>query len=119
MFEDYQHQNHSKLKGVISDKSEAQAQKDCYEKMANNLLKEGKFREALTAHYMAVGLDFDNSWSFWYTAGNLFKEKSRYDEAITAYQRAIELNPNLSWYWYNLGRCLENKIVLKMLFKLT
>lgn len=29
LFEDYQHQNHSKLKGVISDKSEVQAQKDC------------------------------------------------------------------------------------------
>ena len=74
LFEDYQHQNHSKLKGVISDKSEVQAQKDCHEKMANNSLKEGKVREALTAYYMAVGLDFDNSWFFWYTAGNLFKE---------------------------------------------
>ena len=113
LFEDYQHQNHSKLKGVISDKSEVQAQKDCHEKMANNSLKEGKVREALTAYYMAVGLDFDNSWFFWYTAGNLFKEKSRYDEAITAYQRAIELNPNLSWYWYNLGHCLENKDSVK------
>ena len=81
--------------------------------MANNSLKEGKVREALTAYYMAVGLDFDNSWFFWYTAGNLFKEESRYNEAITAYQRAIELNPNLSWCSHNLGHCLENKDSVK------
>ena len=57
LFEDYQHQNHSKLKGVISDKSEAQDQKDCYEKMVNNSLKEGKVREALTAYYIRHSAD--------------------------------------------------------------
>ncbi|NET41832.1 tetratricopeptide repeat protein [Okeania sp. SIO2B3] len=84
-------------------------EKDYYEKMSRDLIKQGEIESALTASYMTIGLDFYNSWCYWHTLGNLFREKSKYDQAIAAYQSAIKLNSSFSWCWYNLGDCLEKK----------
>lgn len=78
-----------------------------YEKRAIEFLNRGKIDEFLMNSYMAIGLDFENSWCYWYTLGNLLKKRSNYSRAIDAYKKAVLLNPNFSWCWYHLGDCLE------------
>lgn len=64
------------------------------------------------AHFVDQQLEENpNSYVPWVLKGEIAMNAERWDEAIQAYQQADELNPELIPIIYNIGVCLNNKVL--------
>jgi tetratricopeptide (TPR) repeat protein len=64
-----------------------------HEKLARNLIREGKFEEAVTYLKKALQINPDFSPAYYHMAFALAKQ-SKFDESIKNYQKVIELDPD-------------------------
>ncbi len=68
----------------------------------NDLLREGKYNEAMMAYDQAIKINPQNP-IVWYNKGFLLSNLGKYEEAIKAYDKAIEIDPNFSMALNNKG----------------
>jgi tetratricopeptide (TPR) repeat protein len=73
--------------------------------LANQLLREGKLDEAITAYRRAIEQNPNFYWSH-YNLGEVLAKKGKLDEAITCFHRASELKPQFLWAYQRLGETL-------------
>jgi tetratricopeptide (TPR) repeat protein len=73
--------------------------------LADTLMKEGKFDEAITHFQRALQIDPESA-EIQNNLGNAFLRKKNWPEAKTAYETALKYQPNLTSALNNLGICL-------------
>lgn len=71
-------------------------------------LEEGLLEEAIASFHMAIELDPNQSWAYYYL-GEALARHGKLEEAVTAYRHAIELNPDFSWSYHHLGDALDRQ----------
>ncbi|MCO6450798.1 MAG: tetratricopeptide repeat protein [Caldilineales bacterium] len=90
------------LRQVRSMIKAQKSQKDHPYALAVNLLKQGRWSEAVAGFETAIAEAPGFAWSYHYL-GDAYMAQRKWPEAIDAYQRAIELNPHFAASHFNLG----------------
>jgi len=80
-------------------------QQEDYLEKGKDLLKQGKYDEALKYFDSALELD-PQDYSTWMGRGDVLEKLQRYEEALKSYDKAIALNPEEDFAWYLRGNVL-------------
>ena len=69
---------------------------------ADQLMKDGRLDEAITAYQRAIEADRGNI-ELYNNLGNCYFAQKRYADAASAFQQAVDRDPNFALGWYNLA----------------
>jgi tetratricopeptide (TPR) repeat protein len=76
-----------------------------YFKIGNQLKRNNKLNEAISAYKQAVEQN-PNFYASYHNLGEVLTQQGHFQESIAAYRRAIALNPNSAWSYHGLGEVL-------------
>jgi len=74
--------------------------------IGDELLREGRFLEAIEIFREALGTDPDNH-VYWYRMGQCLEKSERGQEAYLSFERALKIDPENAGYWNSFGRTLS------------
>lgn len=77
-----------------------------YLQKAKQLLKQGRYDEALKYFDSALELNAEDVWA-WIRRGDALAKLQRYNEALKSYDKAIEISPKEGVFWYGRGEVLS------------
>ena len=81
-------------------------QREDYLEKGDELLKQGKYDEALKYFDSALDLNPKDDRA-WRRRGDALEKLGKYNEALESYDKAIEINPKEELSWYSRGDVLE------------